>query len=150
MTVNCHKVRKMFNRLVSTYFKILYLKSSIFWDKTPCSPLKVNRRFGGIYRLHLEDRRISQVRNNCESRWQAERAYSVLLPALTVVSCSDYSNLKMEGICSCETSLTFNGLYGVISQKMVLFITAAVRTSNPTYLSFLGGTEEKCKTVTLF
>jgi hypothetical protein len=28
--------------------------------------------------------------------------------------------------------LTLNGLQGVISQKMVLFITAAVRTSNPT------------------
>jgi hypothetical protein len=26
----------------------------------------------------------------------------------------------------------FNGLNGVISQKMVLFITTAVRTSNPT------------------
>jgi hypothetical protein len=28
--------------------------------------------------------------------------------------------------------LTFNGLHGVISQKMVLFITTAVRTSDPT------------------
>jgi hypothetical protein len=27
--------------------------------------------------------------------------------------------------------LTFNGLYGVISQKIELFITTAVRTSNP-------------------
>jgi hypothetical protein len=23
------------------------MKSTIFWDITPCSPLKVNRRFGG-------------------------------------------------------------------------------------------------------
>jgi hypothetical protein len=29
-------------------------KSSIFWDKWRCSPLSVNRRFGGIYRLHLQ------------------------------------------------------------------------------------------------
>jgi hypothetical protein len=28
--------------------------------------------------------------------------------------------------------LTFNGLHGVISQKIVLFITTAVRTSDPT------------------
>jgi hypothetical protein len=28
------------------------MKSSIFWDITPCSPLKVNRRFGETYRLH--------------------------------------------------------------------------------------------------
>jgi hypothetical protein len=27
------------------------MKSSIFWDITPCSPLKFNRRFGGICRL---------------------------------------------------------------------------------------------------
>jgi hypothetical protein len=29
------------------------MRSSIFWNITPCSPLKVNRRFGGIFRLHL-------------------------------------------------------------------------------------------------
>jgi hypothetical protein len=28
--------------------------STIFRDITPCSPLSVNRRFGGIYRLHLQ------------------------------------------------------------------------------------------------
>jgi hypothetical protein len=38
--------------------------------------------------------------------------------------------------------LTFNGLHGVISQKMILFITTAVRNSNPTciklYLLLVG------------
>jgi hypothetical protein len=33
-----------------------YLKSIIFWDIMPCSRLGVNRSFGGIYRLHLQDR----------------------------------------------------------------------------------------------
>jgi hypothetical protein len=27
--------------------------------------------------------------------------------------------------------MTFNGPYGIVSQKIVLFITTAVRTSNP-------------------
>jgi hypothetical protein len=27
------------------------MKSTIFWVITPCSPVKVNRRFGGTYRL---------------------------------------------------------------------------------------------------
>jgi hypothetical protein len=36
----------------------------IFWDITPCSPLKVNRLFGGTYRLHLHGRKISRVRNH--------------------------------------------------------------------------------------
>jgi hypothetical protein len=47
-------------------------KSSIFWDITPCSPLKVKRRFGGTYRIHLQGRRISRARNQNESKWQTE------------------------------------------------------------------------------
>jgi hypothetical protein len=35
------------------YRLILIKKSFIFWDITPCSPLKVNRRFGGICRLNF-------------------------------------------------------------------------------------------------
>jgi hypothetical protein len=37
----------------------------------PCSPLKVNWRFGGTYLLHFRGRKISQTRNKRESRWQA-------------------------------------------------------------------------------
>jgi hypothetical protein len=37
------------------------MKSTIFWDIIPCSPLNVNRRFRG-------------KRNQGESRWQAEQA----------------------------------------------------------------------------
>jgi hypothetical protein len=29
-------------------------KSYSIWDMTPCSPLTVNRRLGGTYRLHLQ------------------------------------------------------------------------------------------------
>jgi hypothetical protein len=56
------------------------MKSSIFWDIMPCSPLIVNRRF----------------RATC-------------LPlTFTLVSCSVYSwTMKMEAICSFEMSLTF-------------------------------------------
>jgi hypothetical protein len=46
---------------------VVVMKSSIFWDITPCSLLKVNRRFGGTYRLHLQDRRISEARNQYET-----------------------------------------------------------------------------------
>jgi hypothetical protein len=37
------------------------MKSIIFWDITPCSPVRVNWRFGGTYRLHLQGRRISRA-----------------------------------------------------------------------------------------
>jgi hypothetical protein len=64
--------------------RAVVLKSTIFWDITPCSPLKVNRRFGGTYR---------------KAWWQAS-----LQHALTLVSCSAYfSTLKMEAICFSET-----------------------------------------------
>jgi hypothetical protein len=37
------------------------MKSSIFWDIMPYSPLKIDQRFGGTYRLHLHERRIYQT-----------------------------------------------------------------------------------------
>jgi hypothetical protein len=43
------------------------VKSSVFWDITLCSPLKVNRRFGGTCHVHLQCWRISQARNQCEA-----------------------------------------------------------------------------------
>jgi hypothetical protein len=63
-----------------------------------CSPLKVNRRFRGTHRLHLQGRRISQARNQHERRWQV---------AFTLVSCLVHSlTLEME-TCSSETSVVF-------------------------------------------
>jgi hypothetical protein len=44
-----------------------WLKSTVFWDIMPRSPLKVNRRFGGTHRLHLQSRRIGRARNQLES-----------------------------------------------------------------------------------
>jgi hypothetical protein len=45
---------------------------SIFCDITPCTLLKINRRFGGSYGLHLQDIRISQTRNQHEAGGMAE------------------------------------------------------------------------------
>jgi hypothetical protein len=42
------------------------MKTTLFWDITPCSSFKFNRRFGGTYRLHLQGRRISRARNQHE------------------------------------------------------------------------------------
>jgi hypothetical protein len=47
------------------------MKSTVFWDIMLCSPLKVNRRFGGKYRLKFQARRIGRGRNARESKWQA-------------------------------------------------------------------------------
>jgi hypothetical protein len=74
------------------------MKSTVFWDITPYSPLKVNRRFGGIYRL------VSCSDYSPTPNMEA----SCLLPALTLVSWSGYSSgLKMEAKYSFQTSVDF-------------------------------------------
>jgi hypothetical protein len=78
------------------------IKSSVFWDITPRSPLKVNRRFGGAYRPYLQGQRISQARNQRDA-------------------------VSKHSDCYLRRRLTFNGLHGVICQKVELFITTAVR-----------------------
>jgi hypothetical protein len=37
------------------------MKSTIFWDITPCDPLKVDGRFTGKYRLHPQGPRIEAI-----------------------------------------------------------------------------------------
>jgi hypothetical protein len=44
---------------------------------------------------------------------------------------SGSKNKQSETLVALLAAVTFNGLHGVISQKAVLFITTAVRTSNP-------------------
>jgi hypothetical protein len=39
----------------------------------------------------------------------------------------------MTAICFSERSVDFTGIHGVITQKIELFVTSAVRTSNPKY-----------------
>jgi hypothetical protein len=58
----------------------------IFWDITPCSPLRVNR--GGTCRLHLQGRRIRQARNQSEPASFA--CYTLYTSLLIIVI--DWSN----------------------------------------------------------
>jgi hypothetical protein len=73
-------------------------KRAVLWDITPCTPLKVNRRFGGTYCLHLQGRRISRARNQCKSRWKARWRWHV--PP--------------------KRRLTFNGLHSYIPEDSTL------------------------------
>jgi hypothetical protein len=79
-------------------FTAVVMKSDIVWDITSCSPLKVNRRFGGTYRLYLQGRDINQARN--------QRSRSVFhLLSRWFLSQLIFSTLKMEAMCSSETSV---------------------------------------------
>jgi hypothetical protein len=56
----------MFEKLSNSFgFEILTavsMESSVFWDITQCSPAKVNRRFWGIYRFHIQGRIVKQAK----------------------------------------------------------------------------------------
>jgi hypothetical protein len=104
------------------------MKSIIFWDVTPCSPLSCNRRFGGNYRLHLQGRRIISARTSRQAGskqiiFQPENRY-----------CKKIEVAGRLELGPPKRWLQLNGLHGVISQKMILFITTAVKTSNQTFV----------------
>jgi hypothetical protein len=80
----------------------LLMKSSIFWDTTSWSPLKVNRRFEGTICLHLHCQRISQGKTEHEA---------------------SSSPLKMKETCFSETLDDFQRTVRSLSQKIELYIT---------------------------
>jgi hypothetical protein len=93
--VNCGRLQITYNHNVG--FEVLtavVMKSTILWGIMPCSLLKVNRLFGGTYRLHPQGR-ISRAKYQREGRWQ-------------VVFCSAYLTLRMKAICSSEMSIDFH------------------------------------------
>jgi hypothetical protein len=95
---------------------VVVMTRSIIWDVTPCSPLKVIRRFGGACHLHLQGQRISQAINQRENRWQTllSRCFLVWLILRP---------WRWRRHAPPKRRLTFNWLHGVISQKTDLFIT---------------------------
>jgi hypothetical protein len=52
---------------------LIYLNTSVFWDITSYSPLKVNRYFGVKYYLHFPGRRISEAVIQCEAGSKREQ-----------------------------------------------------------------------------
>jgi hypothetical protein len=49
---------------------------------------------------------------------------------------SAYPTLKVEAICSFETSVDFNGIHGLISQKIELFLSVEIYLPSLYLLSF--------------
>jgi hypothetical protein len=79
------------------------MKSTIFSDITPFSPLSVNRRSGGKYHLHFQGRRKKFEQ---DISLKAGGKQSWFPPAFTLVSCTAYFfDPEDGGDCSCETSV---------------------------------------------
>jgi hypothetical protein len=45
----------------------LVMKNAVFWGVVPCRCSRLNRRFGGLYRLHLQGRKIRERRTSVSS-----------------------------------------------------------------------------------
>jgi hypothetical protein len=57
---------------VRNHQTVTEMKSTIFWDITPSTPLSVNRRSGGTYRLHLQGRKKVQQETSVEAICSSE------------------------------------------------------------------------------
>jgi hypothetical protein len=56
-------------------FTAVIMKNAVFWDVAPCRSC-VNRRFGGIFRLHLEGKKIRERGTSVKMWLQTTRGFS--------------------------------------------------------------------------
>jgi hypothetical protein len=84
------------------------VKNYIFWNITLCSPVRINRRFGGTYRLHLQSRRINQT------GFQHEAGRKQL--CFCLLHSGYLTGLPFD--ISQKRRLTFIGLHDIIFQKI--------------------------------
>jgi hypothetical protein len=54
--------RRGFNESYTYRNHKVHMESLVFWDITPCSPLKISGRFWGTYRLQLQGRRRTRTK----------------------------------------------------------------------------------------
>jgi hypothetical protein len=91
--INCNQIS---DYLGFEVFTVVTMKNAIFWDVAPCR-FCVNQHFGGMYRLHLQGRKINE-RGISMSRWQRTESVSRWF-------LMDFSIPKMEAIRYSETSV---------------------------------------------
>jgi hypothetical protein len=81
------------------------MKNAVFWDVSPCRSCE-NRRFGGMYLLHLQGRKIRSRYVPPTRRFTQDlHGASLQLPADAGSLLADFSILKMEAVRSSETSV---------------------------------------------
>jgi hypothetical protein len=87
----------------------LGVTSSVFWGITTYSLLKLNQHFGGTCHLHLQSKTIRQARNQHEA--VSKQGPGLLADCFMLAPCLT---------CLPKCRLTFNQLYGIMSQKKEL------------------------------
>jgi hypothetical protein len=114
---------------------VLYVFFTIFWEKNATemendamtvgdletsARLETHRCFGRTYSPNFRVEELSRARNQRESRWEARLIFRPW---------------RWRRYVPPKRRLFFNGLHGVMSQEIALFITITVRTSDPTAVS---------------
>jgi hypothetical protein len=84
------------------------------FPQTLCSPLIVNRRFGGTYRLHLYGQRNNKLSKKPACKQTA--CFHAGFFAQLIISLT----LKMEAIFFPKRQLTINGLHGSLLSRWFL------------------------------
>jgi hypothetical protein len=94
----------------SVFKSVMYLKSSFFWDITPCCSLKTSQYFEVTCHFHLQSWRVIQARNQPEGGSRQSSGRLSLLPAscwYLASSLAYFSTMKMEATCSSKISVGF-------------------------------------------
>jgi hypothetical protein len=113
-TADAHLIVEPIHRIWG--FQAVVMKSTIFWDTTPCSLWKVDQHSRNV-QPPSSAWKMSRVRCQSKSRQQGKPPH---LPSSFIpVSCSAYFlTLKMEGIWSLVMWADFQWIHWVISPKI--------------------------------
>jgi hypothetical protein len=122
------------------------MKNSIFQD-TSCSPVKVNRCFGGTYHVHLKDRHVSRERKKHEASRAVFRNAGWLSPYYTAsyhrrqnstqtrppeIKLSTKWRMNKYAFTSCERILSYangtSGEMGLVTWRQRLSTAWAIPT----------------------
>jgi hypothetical protein len=92
------------------------LRFSQRWDIIPCSPLNLNRRFGGTCRFHLQGAKINQARNQHKICSKLVSTCFIWFLAWII-----FRPWRCRRYVTPKSRLDFNRLLGVITPKIKLF-----------------------------
>jgi hypothetical protein len=106
----------------------------VFWDITPCRPLKINWRFGGTCRLYKQGQRISEARNwhkagNKQSSVNVQGATWLYSPEVIIRHSTD---VKYFPPISVINLMTFVSIY-VTGTVFPMNTPAIIQPSNKLY-----------------
>jgi hypothetical protein len=99
--------------LIFEVLAAVVMKSTIFWDTTPYSPLNVNRRYGGTYSLNPQGRKNKLSKKPAWKQVEIQAGFLLNL---------FFGSWRWRRYIPPKRQLTLNKLHCVISQKLVLSV----------------------------